>query len=71
MLEAIAEEKEPKWIKTRVKYLYRHCDSGTVLCSRIQAIALFRETMANAFDPENLFSIVFVSGVKLSIFNTL
>ena len=28
MTKAIAEDKETKWIKTRVKHLYRHRDSG-------------------------------------------
>ncbi len=28
MTEAIAEDKETKWTKTRVKHLYRHRDSG-------------------------------------------
>jgi hypothetical protein len=28
MSEVVVEEKQPKWIKTRVQHLYRHRDSG-------------------------------------------
>jgi DNA replication protein DnaC len=53
---------------------YAACQHGysVLFANAIDAINTLSAAQAQMrFDPENLFSIVFVSGVKIGIFNTI